>query len=110
MKLYAVLLATAFSASIAQAQTYLCPDGSYITRNSQAPTITVTIDGKTETCVLTAEAPPVRMCSVQSTDGCGGQQARLGDCDPAPGVYGKCLPGDKLGSDGNVICGCGVGE
>jgi len=110
MKLYAILFIAALTASAAQAQTYLCPDGSYITRNSSAPTVLVTIDGKTEQCVLTASAPPVGMCSTQSTDKCAGQQQNYGDCTTKFGEYGKCFPSDNLGSDGNVICGCGVGE
>jgi hypothetical protein len=110
MKITLILLAL-FTANLAQAQNYLCNDGSRITRNSQAPVIHVTIDGVQLTCKLTASAPGPGTCSVNSTPAsCVGTQAGYGDCTTQFNEYGKCVPTDKLGNDGNVVCGCGVGE
>jgi hypothetical protein len=109
MKTTLIFLAL-FSASLAQAQTYLCSDGTRITRNSQAPVIHVTIDGVALVCKLTATQPGPNFCSVNSEPACANNNAFTGDCKTRFGEYGKCIPGSTLGSDGNPSCGCGVGE
>jgi hypothetical protein len=110
MKLKLILLVL-FTASIAQAQDYLCPNGTRITQDSRASVIQVTIGGVQMECKLTADGPSARTCSVQSTPiECVNTPAGHADCRTQWNQGGKCVPIDKLGSDGNVICGCGVGE
>ena len=107
---FAMILFAFFTSNLAHAQNYLCSDGSRITRNSSVPVIHVTIDGTQLDCKLTATSPGPAICSSVSTEGCAGQHSLEGDCTTQFGAYGKCFPGEKLGNDGNVICGCGVGE
>jgi hypothetical protein len=99
-----------FTANLAQAQSYLCSDGTRITRNSQVPTIHVTIDGVSLICKFTATQPGPNMCSVNSEPACANAPAFEGDCKTRFGEYGKCNPGSALGSDGNASCSCGLGE
>jgi hypothetical protein len=107
---HTLVLLSFLTATAAHAQTYLCSDGSYITRNSQTPVLHVTIDGVALECKLTAGGPGPGMCSADSENVCVGQQVAYGDCKTKWNEYGKCFRTDKLGREGNVICGCGVGE
>ncbi|MGZ3652731.1 MAG: hypothetical protein ACXVB9_09015 [Bdellovibrionota bacterium] len=109
MKTTLIFLAL-FGANVAMAQNYLCSDGTIIHRNSSAPVIHVTIDGAQLECKLTAHGAGPDTCSTASEPVCAGKQALYGDCTTKFGEYGKCFTSDKLGNDGNVVCGCGVGE
>jgi len=112
MKLFAILFGLALTVSAAQASTYLCPDGSTVQFASDAPYISMTVDGGAVVCEFSRGNPSPNTCSVSSSPSCAG--AKIGQqCRDQFGQNGNCgqdLRTNKVGSDGNTICGCGVGE
>ena len=108
MKIYtfSLLILLAFSA---QAQNYICNDGTRIIHDSSTKVLQVVIDGSKLRCELTATSPEPGMCSSASISQCAKAQVSYGDCK-TEFEYGKCVATSNLGPDGNPICGCGIGE